>query len=106
MGVSINEKQSKIAGINKFNKHFFLEQLSIEKIKLSTPYTETQDGWLQRLSPYMLICSDIQTKDVAHVIVRLYGIYTTSEATRKYICQHHFFFSQDYQTDSDNITSL
>jgi len=54
----------------------------------------------------MLICSDIQTKDVAHVIVRLYGIYTTSEATRTYICQHHFFFSQDYQTDSDNITSL
>lgn len=24
--------------------NFFLEQLSIEKIKLSTPYTETQDG--------------------------------------------------------------
>ena len=86
----------------------FLEQLSIEKIKLRTPYTEAQDGWLQRLSPYMLICSDIQTKDAAHVIVQtLWNLqfYTTSEATRKYICQHQFF-SQDYQTDSDNIISL
>lgn len=50
----------------------------------------------------MLICSDIQTKDVEYVIVRLNGIYTTSEATRKYICRHQFFFSQDYQTDRDN----